>query len=254
MFFQCKQKITEHYHRHYVLTGIPRSGTSLVCKLMNMYDNSICLNEVWYDTNKLIGWFFNIRLEALIKGAVPNRFDCRGELTTDTRRDGQEIKVQLIDKPIDDNVLIGLKINAPFLIDLDKLIWNRIPVIAMVRDPVFTIASWADNNMNETHPETDPRYKRYPFKGKTTVEKQAEIWEWYAKRIDKFRELILVITYESLSTNNPIPGIADIFELSPVELPDVENRNDPDRFHGLDEIREAVKKFAPAHKLYGYEL
>ena len=96
MFFQDKFKITEHFHRHYILTGIPRSGTSLVCRLMNLYDNSLCLNEIWYDTNKLVGWFFNIRAEALVKGTVPNRFDRNGNITTDTRRDGEEIKTQII--------------------------------------------------------------------------------------------------------------------------------------------------------------
>ena len=44
----------QYWHRNFLVMGIPRSGTSLFCNLLNMVNNVYCFSEVWYDIESVI--------------------------------------------------------------------------------------------------------------------------------------------------------------------------------------------------------
>ncbi len=253
---------------YFILTGIPRSGTTLLCSLLNHIQNVVCLNEIsdFYDTNRLPTAFSSLNYIVRNIKKYPSRRKDGAEIT-DTQTKGHRVELTPIVIDSDKPVYIGSKINYPYLDNIDQIIKYGYPIIAMVRNPVFTIASWNmhEKNINEAHVmpedfERWPRYSKIEFKSDDKYGRQAELWNYMARIIlDKIGRRF-TYRYEALvkDTNAYLNYITHTIGLLHKELnkplPELKNLNDIRRFDNIDfvEIAEAVLEYAPLMKEFGY--
>ena len=256
---------------YFILTGIPRSGTTLLCNLLNHIQNVVCLNEIpdFYDINRLPQTFHAYSYIIRNSQKIPSRRK-DGEEITDTQTEGHEIELTPVTIDNTKPLYIGSKINYPYLDNIDQIIKYGYPIIAMVRNPVFTIASWNNHkkNINEAHVmpedfEKWPRYSKIEFKSSNKFGRQAELWNYMARIIlDKIGRYF-TFNYEDVVSNadkylNFISHAIGFERLEQQKLnkllPPLKNLNDIRRFDNIDfdRIIKAVIEYAPLMKEFGY--
>jgi hypothetical protein len=257
---------------HYIVTGIPRSGTSLLCHLLNQIDpNVVCMNEIpmLYNVEALPSAFNQIHSLIQFNQKVPMLVnDETSQAITDTQ--SGKTKVALIDINIDvgKDLYVGSKINVPYLLNLDKMFAYGYKVIAMVRDPVYAIASWNKHkNINEQYVmpkdfEKWPRYSSFDFKTDDKISRQAELWSYLATIILGNARQLYILKYEDLikDVNKYIKDCMDYLGYDEIKVGfatdmNLNNLNSPDRFPGQDlsKIREAIAKHCES-KFFNYQL
>lgn len=163
-------------------------------------------------------------------------------------------------------MIIGSKANEPYLFNINKIKCKFSLVIAIIRNPIYTIASWRSwyvNGNKELSPvarvkkgEEVFRYKNFPFKSDITVERQAEIWNYLASIIWNNKKYLKIYRYEDLTENTTevMDDIASYLCVKPNnEYKDLKNMNIDSRYQDLDKIKRAVQKYAPISKKFGYK-
>ncbi len=253
----------EHYHnpsRSFIVTGIPRSGTSLFSALLNDLDNVVCLNEIEYAVDSLPKAFTEIRRKITLGMPIPNRYDRTGKLTTDTQGSGAKVDHRII-QGADQNVVIGSKVNIPYLNHIQRIFDYGYKTIAIVRNPVYAIGSWNSPKAHiipEAHvSDTDqhPRWRSFKFATHDKIERQAQIWNYYAELIWRRRKQIRIYTYEAL-TSNPEDLLVDLSAylgvIAPTTITPLKNLNVDSRYPHMDAIRAAVAKYCPIKAVFGY--
>lgn len=128
--------------RNLILTGIPRSGTSFVSEFLSSQPNTFCVNEVFYEVDGLRTQLARTRAALTTGAPVPNRYARSGKLSADTRREGAKVRFLPAEGAYDSNCLVGSNVNVPYLNRLPQLTMSGSRVVALVRDPTFTLASW----------------------------------------------------------------------------------------------------------------
>jgi len=251
------------YHkpeRNVIITGIPRSGTSLFSVLLNNVHNAVCLNEVLYDVYSLPQELAEIRRRLVAGEPIPNRYDSSGALTCDTQNGKNSIEYRRV-KTVDRNVVIGSKINIPYLNQIETILNYGYKVIAIVRDPVYTIGSWNSKKATRipeaqvTDENLHPRWTHFPFVSSGKLERQAQIWQFYATLIWKLQDRIKIYTYEQI-TNHTDEVLSDVCRYLNLEKPDpaekLKNLNVRSRYTGGKGVRRAVREFCPIRQMFGY--
>lgn len=241
---------------NFIITGIPRSGTSLFCNLMNHIQNVVCFNELTplYYVNSMRTVFNHLKSELLKGSLMPARVSRKtGKEITDTQSDKHD--QAFVDYEVDPQkkLFIGSKINVPYLLQIDKIISYGYKIIFVTRDPVYAIASWnTHEKINERYVmdedfEKWPRYKNFEFKSKDRIGRQVELYNHFSEIIyDNCMDSIVIDYDHIVQYTKPILEIickyleVD-FELKS-ELPELENLNRDSRFANseLDEIRRRL--------------
>jgi glycosyltransferase involved in cell wall biosynthesis len=242
----------------FIVTGIPRSGTSLFSKLLNDIDNAVCLNEIHYDVDSLPPAFAEIRRRLALGAPIPNRYDSSGNLTTDTQRSGVDVEERIV-QSVDETAMIGSKVNIPYLNQIHKILDYGYKTIAIVRDPVYAIGSWNSDKAQiipEAHVTEDdkhPRWQNFTFTTNDKIERQAQIWNFYADLIWRLRDSIKIYTYESL-TSDPERIMREVCDFLNLELPEkiaeMKSQNIDSKYPRMEEIRKAVEKYCPVRKVF----
>jgi hypothetical protein len=140
-----------------ILTGPPRSGTTLACYLLNKFPETIALHEPMnlqmfpdkiYGLKAVQRFFSEMRkfllekgmaISKVSEGAIPtNPFGDKGEKGRDSI-----VKKDFIffDKPLSADFKLIIKHNAHFTFLLPEL-QDYFPVYIIIRHPLATIASW----------------------------------------------------------------------------------------------------------------
>jgi len=244
----------------FVLTGIPRSGTSLLSTLLCEPDDCFCFNEIFYDPMTL-PYFLAREKKRLIRGEpVPAKMDADGSLATDTLA-GEIVVARQAFPPKRKGVVVGSNVNLPYLDRIDEILAYRYRVIALVRDPVYTLASWnsakaqAIPEAHVTDDDMNPRWNGMKFHSSDRVGRQADIWEHYARLILDLRDQVKIVRYESLCDGQQAT-METIYEYlrvtPPAQTRELRNMNVDSRFKGLDQIREAVAERCPSLQVLGY--
>jgi len=255
--------------RYFVVTGICRSGTSLLSVLLNKLKNCVCLNEIMYDVMGLPASFAEVRRRVMINEPLPNKYDKEGNLTTDTMRFGRDVRNDLDTTFLSDDARIGSKVNDPYLLSSQILLNYGYHMFIMIRNPVYTIASWNVENSKDSLPDSSleankvmpnnfsPRWKWVPFITDDKISRQAELWNWLAMIVWCLGNKATVIKYEDLvsNPNKEMQKICDILELENTIDDEFENKNIDSRFEesNLNLIKEKVKKLCPAREYFGYK-
>lgn len=209
----------------FVITGIPRSGTTVLSDDICKYaPNAWCFNEDIYDY-----WHIAERLQ---RGA--GNFEWAGS-----------------------------KVTTPYL-DFIQIVLSQVGhVFACIRDPAYTIASLLQpecSGINITQVSDIDMTKiwtRLPIVSDAKIERMAEIWNHYAQIIFKFYSAgkMEVATYESRSEKGWWRSLSEPFGEMFRHIPLLENRNDEERYDcDFGEIRDAVRKYCTYAPKFGYEI
>ncbi len=133
-----------------IITGIPRSGTSYLCRLLHTLQDCVVINEPTqiFDplTNDLYPWrvatFYQELRRDILDGQPIENKQLNGQLIEDTAIiDTQTHYRPLVSRP---DFLLGTKNTLAYMARLPQLkpVLPYAPIIACVRHPVDTIASW----------------------------------------------------------------------------------------------------------------
>ena len=215
--------------KHDVLvTGIPRSGTTLVCSLLNKLPDIVALHEpmdVWDFVNcrngneiaDLIGKFCAESRESLRQQGFAISKHVGGEIRDNAAGDqvdsaGKRVRRTehgkiSIDKPLSENFTLVIKHPLAFTALLDSLS-QRFECYAMVRNPLATLASWnsldwlkVKNGHAPIAEKLDADLARKLSNASDAIERQIQILEWSHDRFHRFLPERAVIRYEDLITS-----------------------------------------------------
>lgn len=206
--------------RNVILTGIPRSGTTLCCKILLEVENQIALNEpiaAHHFKSKLTpekvveNSFVTYRKQLLKNQAVPVRTKA-GKITdnaysTDnkTRKKVLERTLVKFDKNLNSDFTLILKHCAEFTLILDKLVKNY-ECFAIVRNPLSVLASWHSVDV----PVSKGRVSKSEIlnsdfhfqleKIKTLKDKQIFILNWYFSQYSTLKSTNIIKYEHVIST------------------------------------------------------
>jgi hypothetical protein len=149
--------------RNVILTGIPRSGTTLVCALLDSLRDAVCLSEPdWQDewpritddasayAQRVRADFTRVRRQLLEGGEVADRRAEDGSAVTNyfpraadgTRASAYALR-PFVRPGLSADFLLGMKHNAHYTCALEQFIGHEdFTVIAIVRHPLAAIRSW----------------------------------------------------------------------------------------------------------------
>ena len=203
-----------------LLTGVPRSGTTLCCYLLNQYRNTVALHEPISsgsfsesreDAVELITKFAHSAHSQLLKnksivtkqrnGKIPNN-PVSGEVGV-LRKEAVALGVIKIKKDLDKEFTLFVKHNALFAALLEDLI-ELFDVYAVVRNPMSVLVSWQTVDL-PVHfgrlPMGEKFDKKLSFQLRTTesvLEKQLLVLGWFYKRFNDFINPSRIIRYEDV--------------------------------------------------------
>ncbi len=205
--------------RDIILTGIPRSGTTLAASLLEAEPNTVCLNEPeWHrphpslDASGFVGAiatdFLRLREKLLAGTPVPDRRAENGAALTNYYESGTKTKFVIHDllRPgLPPDFTLAIKHNAPYLAVLPELIaLGRFDIRAVIRHPLPVIRSWRRLDLPISRGELPnavaywPEIKALVQASMPLLEKQARILELMVTRIMEHQSHITVLRYESI--------------------------------------------------------
>ncbi len=205
-------------NKNIIITGIPRSGTSYLCKLLNSVENSVVINEpeevmdlertsLW----RLRAYYKKIRFEISKGKKIWNKIQ-NGKIIEDTAKvdDRKLCKHDVLNKKF----LLSVKNPLVFLSLLPYFnkIMPKSRIVVCIRNPIDTIASW-----KKSFPHlSDVIFEQFPkiFFNKAIITKQqrkalskisatedfeikrALLWNYLVKIIEENMESVSIIRYE----------------------------------------------------------
>ena len=238
----------------FIVTGIMRSGTSLFASMVSELPNVMCFNETHYSMHDLYEFFATMHDKIYHGQPIKNKWaDSSGDKVATNTLNGKGGQIAIdrkLQKPMHpDLMLLGQKTTKQFLYWLPDLIDKDYPIFAMIRHPVFTLASWRSEKCKRTY--------MYPL----TLEQQAKEWQELARIIWTHKKYITIIKYEDFVTN-PMYWIRrfclrnrlSITNGPPFDFP--ENMNEMERYPKakMGEIAAMLEEHAPIVKKFGYDV
>lgn len=142
--------------KNIILTGPPRSGTTLTCNLLNKLPNVLALHEpmnLKMFSNKREGLkntidFFGKMRKMIVEDGYAISKVQNGAIPTNPFEEGKTNRTSIvkkekfkIDKQLSTDFILVIKQNAHFTFLLNEL-KNKFPCFVVIRNPLTTIASW----------------------------------------------------------------------------------------------------------------
>jgi hypothetical protein len=205
-----------------LLTGLPRSGTTLVCKLLNSLPDIVALSEPMNviefqgrqtaQVFQMIDRFVDENRKSILEsgtaiskqtmGMVPdNPFP--PEFNHGLRKSIIDIGEIRIGKTLDENFSLAVKHNAAFAALLDALN-TRYPCFAIVRNPLAALVSWTTVDIPVHYGRTpvgealDPGLKRALEQIPDATDRQLHVTDWFFKKYVESLPRERIIKYEEL--------------------------------------------------------
>lgn len=182
-----------------ILTGIPRSGTTMVCKLLSECENVIALNETMepdmFSSRKKaireINKSFKRNRSTLLKEGKAIARITDGKITDNaysdeagTRKRVVRRSVVTFDKPLSSDFILAMKHCSEFTMLIPAL-KERYPVYALVRNPLALFGSWSTVNVPVSRGKVSksahllPELELAIQRQSTLLDKQLFILDWY---------------------------------------------------------------------------
>jgi hypothetical protein len=211
--------------RNIVLTGLPRSGTTLACRLLNKLPNTVALLEP-IEAGRFAGllpdseavadaierWYRKARRRALRKGEVVTKH-VAGEIPDNpfaTRREGEEPRQWLaskgrirVDKDLEREFFLVVK-EPPMFTALLPVLAPRFPTFAIVRNPLAVLASWNSVDMPARQGRVpkaelyDQELGRRMTAIEDRLERQLGLLDWWCERFELFLPVDRIVRYEDI--------------------------------------------------------
>ena len=246
----------------YIVTGIPRSGTSLASVILSSSSNSICFNEIHYDIPTLPVFFTGMRERIHAGQSVVMRLEKDGTYSTDVLRgDSKGMMAKVMIEGKEHDLRLGSNVNVPYLNKISVLKSMNYKIVAVIRNPIFCIASWnskAADGIPISRVDGDEqhsRWNKFSFTNESKLERQIKIWDYYAEIIESLSGEHLVVRYETLISNpsKTISEMCDFLDINtPAEIPELIDGNDEKKYPHLEEITAVVNQNSTMKQLFGY--
>lgn len=208
--------------RNVLITGMPRSGTTLTCSLLNRLPDIVALHEpmnvfefVGRSSDEVVKTIEEFCAESR-KSLHENKFAISKHVGGKVRdnsaaadRAGKRVRQTEhgrieIDKPLAQDFTLAIKHPAAFTALLEPLS-KRFECLAIVRNPLATLGSWNSLDwfpLKDGHlpvgEKLDVDLARVLSKTANVIERQIYILEWFYDRFRKFLNERTVIKYEAL--------------------------------------------------------
>lgn len=215
--------------RDVIVTGIPRSGTTLTAALIDRLPNTVCLNEPGWQVARAAhdgpGFarfirddFVTLRARLLKGDPVPDRRSPEGTAVTNYYATGTNGKMQekfqivpFTRAGLTSDFTLAIKHNGPYLAVLDELVkLADFRILAVVRHPVEVIYSWRSLDIPISRgelPNAVPFWKELADIVKAPMdllEKQVRIYDLMWQRIHSYRDKVQILPYASIVQNPAI--------------------------------------------------
>lgn len=211
-----------------LLTGIPRSGTTLTCNLLDSLDNTFALVEP-LDMQQLLScptkddrhqyiqeYFHKLRID-ITQNKVITRKQSSGS-STNTFADNllqnnkrvlkpTTVTTQNIDKNLSGDLAIIIKHPNAFTALLGELVMV-FNCFAIIRNPISVLSSWnsLDHPLNKGHAPMaeafDHNLKQKLSKISFPLKRQLALLDWYYQQFHQFLSTHQVIRYEDIINSN----------------------------------------------------
>ena len=211
--------------RNVLITGTPRSGTTLLCSLLNKLPDTVALHEpmnVWEFPNcpdadaiaEVIEAFCAETRKSLhdhgyamskhVGGHIPDNVAANQVNRSGTRLRHTEHGPVFVEKPLSENFVLAIKHPVAFSALLETLT-QRFECFAIIRNPLATLASWnslAWLNVRQGHApigeKLDSQLRRDLAAEPDAIERQLHILEWFYTRFRRILPDRAIIKYEDL--------------------------------------------------------
>ncbi len=265
--------LTNKPHRNLIITGIPGSGIDIFLNILRCIENTACYGDMTVDADSLPKVYANLRkiLTEInsgnkLKGYYPY-------IPSDSISPSHTLHNNFdTGKAYDEDVVVGLKQNLAYmkLNAMQGARQNELEIlfntygyntVAIIKDPVQTIANWNSKcfaNSPEsmvTDDNLSSRWKGIRFTSKNKIERQAQIWEFYAQFFVHLNSVIKIYTYEQISAQFD-QVIKDVCHFLTLPIPkNISQLRPTDKNLFTDELNEisaAVKKHCPTRLNFCY--
>jgi Sulfotransferase family len=211
--------------RNVLITGTPRSGTTLLCSLLNKLPDTVALHEpmnVWEfpkcpDADAIadvIERFCTETRKSLrekglavskhVGGLIPDNVAADQVNRSGTRLRHTEHGPVRIEKPLSNDFALAIKHPVAFTALLGTLS-KRFECVAIVRNPLSMLASWnslAWLNVKNGHApigeKLDAQLRQELADQPDVFERQIHILEWFYRRFREFLPERAIVKYETL--------------------------------------------------------
>lgn len=210
--------------RNIIVTGIPRSGTTLVASLIDAMPDAVCLNEpAWHASDKaltaedftkwLVGEFAALRRKLRSGEAIPDRRAADGSAVTNYYHRNAEAGaitdtfriVPFTRLGLSESFTLAVKHNAIYSSILPELIASKqFTIIAIVRHPLQVLHSWRSLHLPVSRGQLPAAMAYWPEVAQLVrsdielLQKQVLIYDAFCKRYWEYRKDIHLIKYEEL--------------------------------------------------------
>jgi len=221
-----------------VITGIPRSGTSYLCRILHQVKESVVINEPqeifsylhdgqqpWQFAN-----FYRDLRRNIIEGVPIENKIKDGQVVEDTKvHDERVIYSPLVTR---DDFLLTTKNTLAYLARIPQIrrVMPEAAIIALIRHPLDTIASWKksfshlEQAMVTTFPLGYPGdnalcpWQRQQLQEialtESAILRRALLWRYLAMCLLEYREWLHLVHYETLVTH-PVETLEKILRVIP---------------------------------------
>ncbi len=211
-----------------VLTGPPRSGTTLTCHLLNKLPDTVALHEplkiaglakrgTHAQICEVIADFFlstraSLHAHSLahskhIDGKIPDNPYANHFGAAEFRERQVTRGEVIIDKTLSPEFLLALKHPAAFTALLPELI-HRFRCLAIIRNPLAALASWytVDEPMREGRAPAaerlEPALKKALEHLPDRLDRQLHLLSWYYEKFSRYLKPADLLRYEDLVATN----------------------------------------------------
>jgi hypothetical protein len=254
-----------------LITGTPRSGTTMTCHLLNMVPDTVALHEPmqtgklkngddpvvaverFCEEQRLSILERGLAISKQVGGAVPANPVGTSRTESGLRKRVVKKGEISVDKELSPDFTLAIKHCGSFTATLDRLV-TRFPVYAIVRNPLSMLASWStvEFAVQRGHVPVaeglDPGLKRTLASVDDVLDRQIHVLIWFHERIHRYLPDEAIIRYESIiETGGKAlaivrPGAASLDE--PLQSQNTSNLYDHER---MLQIGERLLKTEGAH-------
>ena len=213
--------------RNLFVTGIPRSGTTLVAALIDSLDDAVCLSEPeWQDAwpremtdpahyaTCMCSDFDRVRDVLYGGGSVTDRRQHDGAAISDyfPRVAGSHTQVAtpvaFHRDGLSGGFLLGMKQNAHFTCILDRLVEREdFAVLAIIRNPLATLSSWRSLDLPISQGRLPAAERFWPQVAEVArteqdiLLRQVRIYGLFCERYLALRDKLTILRHEDIVAN-----------------------------------------------------
>ncbi len=207
-----------------LVTGTPRSGTTLTCHLLNKLPDTVALHEPMQvkrfaalggqeEICAAVARFCDEQRRSIrerkravsknVAGAVPDNPVGTGRSTVGLRQSIVARGEIVVDKDLSDDFMLVVKHNSSFTAVLQHLV-ERFPVFAVIRNPLATLASWSSVAFNvqsgraQAAERLDPELTANLGAIADDLDRQIYLLGWFHGQYRRYLPERSIIQYESV--------------------------------------------------------